>query len=213
MKRWLCTGLMVAVCFLAVGDIALAADEATTGTAQTQPTRLPRPLAEFVRALSLVLIGLAFGAIVLLVRTILPPLARATDASIARMTTKRLLICGLLPILGSGLLARGLEKLGNKTLAEVYGLVVLLPLVLLAIAGLCAALPHLGRAVLRADREPTPLAAGLAGGLILGLASISSAWEPLAALVGILLASWCLGVGLGTLVRPRNDALPPEQVA
>ena len=209
MKRILLVGLAVLLGF-ACADLAFA-DEAAGGDKKWQPPpKLPRAVAEVVRAIALVIVGVAFGGIVLLVRTILPPIARATDASVGRLTTKRLFLVGLLPMLGAGLLARGLEQLGNKVLLDGYGLLILLPLCLLGVAGLCGALPHLGRSVLRtADREPSPLGAGLAGGLVLGLSAISTAWEPLGVLVGILLVSWCLGIGLGMLIRSRNDAASP----
>lgn len=199
---WIGLALLIT---LLCADAALA-DEAADAQRWQPPPKLPRAVAEVVRAVMLVIVGVAFGGIVLLVRTILPPLARATDASVARLTTKRLLLCGLLPLIGAGLVARGLELMKNQILVDGYSVLVLLPLCLLGVAGLCGALPHLGRAVLRSDREPSLLGAGLAGGLVLGLSAISTAWEPLGVLVGILVASWCLGIGLGVLIKGRNDA-------
>ena len=195
--------------FRAVGAVtcATALSAAPAWAADVPVSKSPGE--DLAWAVMLVLMGLAIGALVLIVRTILPPLATLTDEAIGRLSMKRLLLCGVLPLIGTGLIARGVEVLNHDMVGKVFGLLLLLPVALLTVAGLLAAVPRLGRSVLGGSASRTPLACGLAGGLVLGLGAISMAWQPLGSLVGMLFASWCLGAGLGTLIGRGPTERPP----
>lgn len=147
------------------------------------------------------LIGaIGFGAVALLLRTILPGVGTSADASLARLGTKRLLLAGVLPIIGAGLVARAVETAHNPTIEGIYALVVALPLALALLVGAMAAIPHLGGQVLRSGAEASPLARATTGGLVTGLAMVSWLLPPLGVLVTVLLAGWWIGIGLGGLV-------------
>jgi len=163
--------------------------------------------------LVVILAAVAFigvGAIMLVLRVILPGIAKAADASLGRMSTRRLLLTGVLPLVGAGLLARGMELTGSEALALVYLLLIALPLTIALVVGAMAGLPHLGARVLREGSDPTPLTRATLGGLVLGLSMVSWALPPLGMLVTVLLASWLLGIGIGGLVRAPRPGAPPE---
>lgn len=152
------------------------------------------------------------GATALLLRVILPGVAASADASLARLSTRRLFLGGILPLVGAALLARAVGWTGSSAVGGIYALVVALPLALAVIAGAMAALPHLGGQVMRAGSEASPLARAAVGGFVVGLAMTSWALPALGVLVSVLLAGWLLGIGLGSaLQRPVAGASgPPE---
>ena len=100
------------------------------------------------------LIGsIGFGAVALLLRAILPGVGRTADASLARLGTKRLLLVGILPIVGAALIGRAVEAVNNDVVGGIYGLVVVLPLGLATLVGAMAALPYLGGQVHAAPQQ------------------------------------------------------------
>jgi hypothetical protein len=152
------------------------------------------------------LIGsVGFGAVALLLRAILPGVGRAADASLARLGTRRLLLVGILPLVGAALLARAVHASDNRTVEGLYALLVALPLALATVVGAMAALPHLGGQVLRSGLEASPLARASVGGLVTGLAMVSWLLPPLGVLVSALVAGWWIGIGLGGLVRRAQE--------
>ena len=156
---------------------------------------------------------LGVGAATLVLRVILPGVARSADASLARLSTKRLFLAGILPLIGAALLARGVEVSGSEVLGGIYGVVVLLPIGLATIAGAMAALPHLGTRALRTDSNASPLARAAVGGVVVGLALMTWPLPPLFVIVCVLLAGWLLGIGLGGLFWRPAPAPEEESVA
>lgn len=157
----------------------------------------------------LALIGaVGFGAVVLLLRAILPGVGRAADASLARLDRRRLLVGGILPLLGAALIGSATSSMQGTWVAFVYAVVIALPLALATIVGAMAAIPHLGGQVLRSGAEASPLARASIGGLVTGLAMVSWLLPPLGVLVTVLLAGWWIGIGLGGLVArtPKTAA-------
>ena len=86
------------------------------------------------RALLAIVLGLlgcvGAGAVALVLRVILPGVAAAADASLARLRTGRLVVAGIVPLVGAALLARGVQLVGSPVLGGVYALVVVQPLAL-----------------------------------------------------------------------------------
>ncbi|MDA1195143.1 MAG: hypothetical protein O2894_08150 [Planctomycetota bacterium] len=141
------------------------------------------------------------GAATLLIRIMLPGVARAADASIARLGSKRLFLTGLLPLVGAGLLARGAGAIGGEAAGLVLLFLVILPLGLAWVLGLVAGLPHIGAKALRADSTAAPLGRAAMGGLVAGLAMTSWALPPLGVCISLLLSAWFVGIGLGALIH------------
>jgi hypothetical protein len=155
----------------------------------------------------LVAVGaIAVGVTALVLRIILPGVARPTDRALASMGTARLFLAGVLPLVGAALLARGVQLAGSGVLTGVYLVVVALPVCLALVAGAMAGLPHLGRRVLRAGADPAPLVEAALGGLVAGLAMVTWALRPLGVLVTLLLAAWFVGIGLGAVLGGRRRA-------
>ncbi len=156
------------------------------------------------------LIGaVGFGAVALLLRAILPGVADLADASLARLDTRRLLLSGILPLVGAALLGSAAEGAGNEVFAGAVAILVFLPLALALVVGAMGAIPHLGGQVLRSGVEASPLARASAGGLVTGLAMVSWLLPPLGVLVTVLLAGWWVGIGLGG-VAGRSPKTPAE---
>lgn len=146
------------------------------------------------------------GAALATVRVILPGLARAADRSIEQGGTRRLLLMGILPLLGVALLTQAAHAAGNPVLSTVVGLAVQIPALLFVVLGALAALPHLGARLLERDRPRSLLARSVGGGVALGLAATTAWAAPLFALVALLLGGWLLGIGLGAVLGRRPPA-------
>lgn len=163
---------------------------------------------ELLQVLLLVVLGavacLGLGAATLVIRIILPRPAAALDRSLARLGTGRLFLMGVLPLVGAGLLARGVELARHDLLSAAYLLLVAIPLVLAWIGGFLAGLMHIGAKVRRADSDASPLARAALGGLVMGLALTSWIVPPLGLLVSLLLSAWFVGIGLGALIKRRS---------
>jgi hypothetical protein len=156
-----------------------------------------------------VVLSAGVGAALAVLRVVLPGLSRAADRSLAGVTTKRLVLSGLLPLLGAALLARAVEALGDPTLGYVVGLLVLVPLILFVVLGAMAALPHLGERLLERGTPRSALARAVGGGLVVGLAATTIWVPPLFALVALLVGGWLLGIGLGAALGRAPIAPPP----
>ncbi|MFV1957941.1 MAG: hypothetical protein ACC662_00875 [Planctomycetota bacterium] len=184
------------------------------------PALLPPPLSPVLAAyrpldllagvvLALVVFA-GVGSLLLVLRVIFPRPAAAADRALARLSTGRLLLTGFLPLIGAVLLGMAIGRAG-PFVGGVYAVLVLLPLFLLALLGAVAAVPYLGRAVLRPLGEAPPLlVAALLGAIVLGLAGAAVALagrEAGIVLFSILVGGWFLGAGLGTVLGPRT---PPE---
>mgnify|MGYP001819043700 FL=1 len=157
--------------------------------------------------LLVVLLG-GVGCIFLVIRVILAgPTARA-DEALATLGTPRLFLTGVLPLLGAALLGHA-SQFGGQVAQGAFALLVGLPALLLVLLGGAAAIPYLGRQVLRGRREPTLLAAAVVGAIVLGLAGAAAAVltkEGGVAILSLLVASWFLGAGLGAILPARSRA-------
>lgn len=148
--------------------------------------------------------SLGLGAATLVIRVILPGVAEATDRSLTGLGMARLFGMGVLPIVGAGLMARGVELLGNAYVGLAFVVLVGIPLVLAWTGGFTAGLHHIGTKVLRAGEEASPLKRGAVGGLVVGFALASWIIPPLGLVVSVLLSAWFVGIGLGALIRRRQ---------
>ena len=153
-----------------------------------------------------VIVFAGIGASMAVLRVVLPGLARAVDQSVEGLSTGRMLLTGILPLVGAWLLGAAVHHAGDRTLVGAYALVVLLPLCLLTVTGALAAIPHLGARLLARGEDVSPLRRSLVGGLVVGLAGTTWVLPPLGALVSLFLFGWFLGIGLSTVFRPREPA-------
>jgi hypothetical protein len=166
----------------------------------------PMLLAVALYAVLGALVSVGLGAAVATLRVILPGLCGLADGALARIGGRRLLLAGVLPLLGAALLGQAVAQVGEQGLAGVYALVVLLPVGLLMLLGLLAALPHLGER-LGGERGPSsPLARAALGGLALGLAATTAWLPPLFGVVALVLGGWLLGIGLTAVFGRRAPA-------
>jgi hypothetical protein len=149
------------------------------------------------------------GAALAVLRVVMPGLSRAADHSLAGVTTKRLVLTGLLPLLGTALLMRAAQALDNPTVGWVVGLLVVVPVILFLVLGAMAAVPHLGERLLERGAPRSALGRAIGGGVAVGLAATTLWVPPLFALVALLVGGWLLGIGLGAALGRRPAALPP----
>jgi hypothetical protein len=203
--------LLLAALLLVLGATSAWADD-STATGNAPPTT--QGLLQVLLIVILILIGcVGTGATALLLRIILPGVARSADASLARLGTGRLVFGGVLPLIGVALGARGVQVTGSPVLGGLFALVVVLPLAVALLLGAMAALPHLGAQVLRADANPSPIVCASVGGLLIGLAGASWLLPPLGVAVSVLFAGWLLGIGLGAMFRRPAAATPDVEGA
>ncbi len=152
-----------------------------------------------------VLLVVGLGCLLAVLRIIFPGPARKADAALERLSTGRLLLTGLLPVVGIGLLGAAAEATHVEALVVVWVVALLLPAALLMIVGALAAVPHLGAGLLRSRDDRSLLARSVVGALVLGLAlGASAALGPLVHFVGMIVAGWFLGAGLGVIFRPAS---------
>lgn len=182
---------------------ALAADEAAEATEKAAPHGPGAILAAVLLAV-LVVVGLACFLAVL--RVMFPGPTRKADLAVGRLTTGRLLLTGLLPLVGTGLLGWAAEASGVEALGIVWGVVIFLPLAVLSLVGAMAAIPHLGAGLLSRGSERSLLARTIVGSLVLGFAlgTVGAALKPVAPFLLAVVLGWFLGVGLGVLFRPAD---------
>ena len=156
------------------------------------------------------ILSAGLGAALAVLRVVLPGLSRAADHALAGVTTKRLVLTGLLPLLGAALLLRAVEALGVPALGWVVGLVIVVPVLLFLVLGAMAAVPHLGERLLERGTPRSALGRAMGGGLAVGLAATTMWVPPLFALVALLVGGWLLGIGLGAaLGRSPAAGSPP----
>jgi hypothetical protein len=165
--------------------------------------------------LAVLLGGLAFvgiGAAVLVLRILLPALAASADAARERVSTRALLLSGVVPLAGAALLAHGIGQVGHPALGVAFLLLVGLPIALALLTGLLACVPHVGARALRADSRAGPFAQAALGALVVGLALVSWALPPLGFLLSLLVLGWFLATGLGVFLqrmRPTSAGRTP----
>ncbi len=187
-----------------VSEAGEAADEAAAPASDVPPT-LGQVLVGVILGLFLVA---GVGSLLGLFRVMFPGPTRAADAAVLRLGTGRLLLTGVLPIVGAGLLGVAAEATGSEAVQIVWGIVFGLPAMILIAVGGLAVVPHLGgRLIARSPgQERSVLAKCVAGALVLVLAIGTLGWaaKPIAPIIGVLVAAWFLGTGLGTIFRPRS---------
>lgn len=149
------------------------------------------------------LLSAALGIALAVVRVVLPPIAHAGDRTLASGRTGRVLVAGILLLAGALLLSIAGQRIGQKWVEAVLVLGVWVPLLLAAIAGALAAVPHLGRELLRRRPDRSPILEAAIGGLALGLSQVTWIFKPLGLLVTVLLAAWLVGIGVRAVIdRP-----------
>lgn len=156
--------------------------------------------------LFLIVLLAGVGCVFLVIRVILAGPAARADEALALLGTPRLFLTGVLPLLGAGLLGHA-AQFGGQVTQIAFALLVGLPVALLVLLGGAAAVPYLGRQVLRGRREPTLLSAAVVGAIVLGLAGAAAALltkEGGLAILVLLVASWFLGAGLGAVLPARS---------
>jgi len=157
----------------------------------------------------LLTIGTAVACLLCLLRVGLPRLAVATDRAASRGGGWRMILLGLLPVVGAGLLQGALDQSGNTTVQQVFAIVVLLPMVLLVLIGAMGGVVSLGRRLLAEHRQVGDLAAALTGAGCLAAAHLIYVVEALGVLYSVVLLGWLLHLGIGTFVGPgRNPGVP-----
>lgn len=177
--------------------VAWAAGEAAEAAAEPGPGKV------LAIALLAVLFAVGTGCLVAVLRVVFPGPAAKADAALERLGTGRLLLTGLLPVVGIGLLGAAAAATHVQALTAVWAIVLFLPAALLMLVGALAAVPHLGGALLRTREERSLLARSVVGTVALGLAlGATAAVPPLVHFVAMILAGWFLGAGLGVVFRP-----------
>jgi hypothetical protein len=157
------------------------------------------PLANLVVALlGALLLSVGTGCALALLRIVLPGLAGRADRSLASLGAGRLVVTGVLPLVGALVLSAVATNAGAP---PALALAWWIPLLLLAVAGAMAALPHAGERLLRAGSQASLLARAAVGGLVVGLAMATWFLPPLGLLVTLLVAGWLVGIGLGVWAR------------
>lgn len=156
----------------------------------------------------LLTIGTVVACLLCLLRVGLPHLAVATDRAAARGGGWRMILLGLVPVVGAGLLQHALEQSGNTTIQQVFAIVILLPMMLLVGVGAMGGVVSLGRRLLAEHRQVGDLAAALTGAGCLAAAHLVYVVEALGVLLSILLLGWLLHLGIGTFVGPARKTEP-----
>ena len=184
---------------LITAPIALAAEEVEAAKAHQHT---PGEVLAFLGIAILFAIGV--GCLLSVLRIIFPGPARKADAAIARLSTGRLLLTGLLPVVGIGLLGAAAHATHIEALEVVWAVGVFLPTALLAFIGALAAVPHLGAGLLRGQKEHSLLARAVVGSLALCFAlGAAAALQPLVHFVAMIVLGWFLGAGLGVIFKPK----------
>ncbi len=187
------------------------AEEATSATAGAAPAT--PPLGHVVSALLVGAFAAAgVGCLLAVLRIVFPHPTATADRAVSRLASGRLLLTGILPALGVGLLGQAVGHAGVPFLGGAYALVVLLPAAALALLGAMAAVPHLGRGLLGAGHDRSLLVSVVTGALVLtlaGAAAVVLGRAGGAALFGLLVGGWFLGTGLGAALDRANGGAAP----
>jgi hypothetical protein len=139
-------------------------------------------------ALVILAIGAGLTALVAILRAVFPGMTASLDEASARRSRLRRLGIGLLN--GPALFILAIA-FGGKPSTKPVGIVLVIALLAISLAGLCAEVPRIGRRLFQtAGRAGTPLSHTLAGGLFLTL----GCWVPFAGWI-VLAAVLLLGIG------------------
>lgn len=164
-------------------------------------------------SVAVVFLGLGLGAGTATLRVVLPGVADRADASVRRLGFVRLLLTGVLPLIGTALIGMAVEKAHSQAVETAFIILVVIPLFLALIAGAMAALPHLGARLLKDGDEAGVLRQALVGGGVIGLAGTTWVVPPLGGFLSFVVLGWLVGAGMGT-VFPAHAAPPkPEPSA
>jgi hypothetical protein len=214
--------LVSAPCAFAEDEVTesapVEADAAAAETTETadEPGRTPPTPWQIVAIVLLVLVLLvATGCFLAVFRVIFPVPTELADVAVRNLGTGRLLVTGLLPVVGAGLLGAAAAATGPVG-GAIWGVLIGLPALILMLVGAAAAVPYLGAAVLRGGSERSPLTQVVVGAVVLGLAiGAGFASHVLAPFVLVVVFGWFLGAGLGVVFRPAPavDAAPEENAS
>lgn len=173
----------------------------TAGPALAEEAEKPRPGQILLWVLVAVVVVASSGCLLAVLRVIFPGPAAKADAAVKRLTTGRLLLTGLLPLVGAGLLGMAAQATGVEAVEVVYAIVIVIPVALLVLVGSMAAVPHLGAGLLRGGEERSLLVRSITGALVLGIGVgvIGAAVRELAPFLGLIVFGWFFGAGLGTV--------------
>ncbi len=206
LRRLVIAGCVVLCLFVLLPAVSAFAGEGEEGNGKGDATT---QLAQVVLVILLgALVAVGFGGAMALLRVVIPGVAKAGDASVARLSTSRLLLLGVAPFVGSWLIGWGVAAAGNEVLGGIYAVLVGIPIFLAAVAGMMTALPHIGARLLKDGDDVGMLKRCLVGGLVLGLSLITWVLVPLGLFVSVVLTSWFIGIGAGAVVRPPQAAAP-----
>lgn len=194
-------GLLVALILLgASADVAHAAPDPVKTAKRAESDTLANLLMLFV---AVVVLGVGTGAGVATLRVIVPGVATRTDVSVRRLGFARLLATGVLPLIGTILIAAALGQAHSKPAETVFLVVIGIPLFLALLVGAMGALPHLGARLLKDGDEAGVLKQALTGGAVIGLSGATWVLAPLGGFLTFVIAGWFVGVGLGSLFPGR----------
>jgi hypothetical protein len=142
-------------------------------------------------AILVLAIGAGLTAIVAILRAAFPGPAASLDEASARRSRMRRFLIGLLN--GPALFILAIA-FGSKPATKSIGIFFVVLLAAIALLGLCAEVPRIGRSLLRTGgRAGSPLAHTLVGGILLTLAM----WVPFA---GWIVVAGVLLIGVGSAV-------------
>ncbi len=161
-----------------------------------------------VLLVALILVGV--GCLLGVLRIVFPGPADRADRAVARLGSLRLLVTGVLPLLGMTLLAYA-TQFGGEPAEVAFTLVVLLPAGALTLLGASALVPHVGGGML--GRQRSLLVRAVVGAVVLGLAFGAAAMlgrQVGISLFALLVLSWFFSAGLGAVLAPRD--LPPAEI-
>jgi hypothetical protein len=206
---------------LVAAGLAAAVSAAPAALADESPVKIDwaaHPGAGVAAVAGMVLLFLlafaGLGCAVSLLSVVFPSLSNAVDRHARTSSPAWSTLVGVLVALGVGLAAAGAHRTGWHALGGAVGIALVLPALLLAIAGLLATIPLLGERVLgRRGEDASPLLRAVTGSVVLALAAgAGAAFHPLGILVAAAMLGWPLGVGVGALVR-RIRRPPPAPSA
>lgn len=200
--------MAIAMVSLLLAGVVWAADDAASSEAGVPKD----PLRILASVVLYALLVASIGCALAVVRIIFPGPARLADEAAKRLHTWRLLLTGLLPIVGAGLLGFAAKQSGVEALTVVWAIVIALPVAILSLIGATAAVPHLGAGVLKGGEDHSLLARSITGALVLGFAlgAVALVFPKLAPLPGVVVAGWFLGAGLGVVFRTRPEVRTDE---
>ncbi|MDJ0974199.1 MAG: hypothetical protein QNJ98_07050 [Planctomycetota bacterium] len=188
-------------------DVAHAAPDPVKTAKRAESEDLANLLMLFV---AVVILGVGTGAATATLRVVLPGVATRGDASVRRLGFARLLLTGVLPLIGTGLIGMAVEKTGSPAAGTVFLVAIAIPLFLAMLAGAMAALPYLGARLLKDGEEAGVLKQALVGGAVIGLSGATWVIPPLGGFLTFVVTGWLVGAGIGTVFPPGVPATAPE---